>query len=131
VVALRRERGAHGERNGDGTRVDMLALMTVVGSRRRLAGGVAHPRPQIMQRLQNVGVAREKAGDQNSHEQDDKGQEEYECKHDVSFDSEEPRRLYRGARERRGLFEGFAREDRERSITERRLRMRRRPQAIR
>ena len=40
-----------------------------------------------MQRFENVGVAPEKAGDENSQEQDDKGQEEYECKHDVSFDS--------------------------------------------
>jgi hypothetical protein len=67
----------------------VVALVVVVVPGRRIGGGVAHPGPQLMQCLQNVGMAPEKAGDENSQEQDYKGQEEYESKHDVSFDSAE------------------------------------------
>jgi hypothetical protein len=88
VVAFRRQRRTHGERYGDGTRGDVVALV-VVEPGWRIGGGVAHPGPQFMQRLQNVGMAPEKAGDENSQEQDYKGQEEYESKQDVSFDSAE------------------------------------------
>jgi hypothetical protein len=61
----------------------------VFGPRRRMGGWVAHSGPQFVQCLQNVGMAAEEAGDEDSQEEDDKGQEEYECKHDVSFDSAE------------------------------------------
>jgi hypothetical protein len=40
-----------------------------------------------MECFQNVGMAAEKAGNEESEEHDDKGQEEYESKRDVLFDS--------------------------------------------
>jgi hypothetical protein len=123
VVALRREWGAHGERDGDGTRGGMLVPL-VVEAGRRAGGGVTDPGTQVVECLQNVGVAPEQAGNQNPQDQDHECQEEYESKHDASFDSEERRRLYRGAREIPCLFDDTATRDAaNRTITQRSFRL--------